>query len=181
MPTERRQPSTDTAPRDPADVVIRQATPEDLEIAGQICVDAYEAAGQLDDGPHHGYAAVLADTGSRMRDALLLVALREDEVVGTVTICAPSSPFSEIAQEGEIEFRFLSVAPSAWGTGVGSYLIAACEAYAREEGAQRIVLCVRDINAAALTVYESRGFVRLPERDWRPIPSVELLALHKMM
>ena len=100
-------------------------------------------------------------------------------VVGTVTICPPASPFREIGRDGEVEFRFLAVAPEAWGHGVGNALVVACEDHARAIGSNRLVICVRDINAAAMTLYERQGFQRLPERDWHPVPEVALLAFEK--
>ena len=160
-------------------VVVRRATPDDLAAAARISVEAYLGAGQLDDGPDGFYGTVLADTGSRESDALLLVAVQQEQVVGTVTICPPASPFREIGRDGEVEFRFLAVAPDAWGYGVGNALVAACEDHARSTGSNRLVICVRDINAAAMTLYERHGFQRLPERDWHPVPEVALLAFEK--
>lgn len=148
---------------------------------GRICVEAYQRAGQLEDGPKGGYGLVLADAAARYRDALVLVAVRNDEVVGTVTITPEGSPFREIGQDGEVEFRFLAVAPSAWGGGVGTALIEACFAHAREVGSHRISICVRDTNVGAMAAYRKHGFTRLPERDWQPVPEVTLLALHKVL
>lgn len=158
-------------------IVVRRATPADLEEAGRIAVTAYETAGQLDDGPHQGYGTVLADTASRMRDALLLVAERDGQIVGTVTICPPESPVAEIGRDGEVEFRFLAVDPAAWRTGVADALIAACDDHARETGAHSLAISVRDINHGARALYEKRGFTRVPERDWSPVPNVELYVL----
>ena len=160
-------------------VVVRPATLEDLDVVARITVNAYAAAYQLDDGPNGVYGRVLRDAASRMREAVLLVAVRQDAIVGTVTITPEGSPFREVGKEGEVEFRFLAVAPSAWGSGVGSALINACHAHAREVGAYRMVICVRDNNASAMAMYHKHGFTRLPERDWQPVPGVVLLALEK--
>ncbi|HEV8025642.1 MAG TPA: GNAT family N-acetyltransferase [Candidatus Nanopelagicales bacterium] len=162
-------------------ISVRPAQGDDLEIVGRICVAAYEAAEQLEDGPNGGYGLVLANAAARYRDALLLVAVRNDEVVGTVTIAPEGSPFREIGQDGEVEFRFLAVAPSAWGGGVGSALIDACHAHAREIGARRLAICVRDNNAGAMAMYGRHGFTRMPERDWQPVPGVRLLALQRAL
>jgi ribosomal protein S18 acetylase RimI-like enzyme len=160
-------------------VHVRPATPDDLEDVAGIAVDAYLAAHQLDDGPDGAYGRVLGDAAARMREAVLLVAVRQDSIVGTVTICAEGSPFREIGQDGEVEFRFLAVAPSAWGSGVGTALIDACENHAREVGASRLAICVRDTNEGAMAMYLKHGFTRIPERDWCPVPGVALLALRK--
>ena len=160
---------------------MRPATPEDLEDVARTTVDAYVAANQLEDGPDGAYGRVLGDAAARLREAVLLVAVRQGSIVGTVTICPEGSPFREIGQGGEVEFRFLAVAPSAWGGGVGSTLIDACHAYAQEVGSQRMAICVRDTNEGAMAMYLKHGFTRLPERDWRPVPGVELLALQKAL
>ncbi len=158
-------------------IVVRPATSADLEDAGRICVDAYETAGQLDDGPHQGYGAVLADTASRMQDAVLLVAERDGDIVGTVTICPLGSSVAEIGREGEVEFRFLAVDPAAWRTGVADALIEACDQHARATGAHSLAISVRDINHGARALYEKRGFARQADRDWSPVPNVELYVL----
>ncbi|MDA2988196.1 MAG: GNAT family N-acetyltransferase [Actinomycetota bacterium] len=160
-------------------ISVRPAQEEDLEIVGQICVQAYQAAEQLEDGPDGRYGQVLADTSARHREALILVAERDGQVVGTVTITPEGSPFREIGQDGEVEFRFLAVAPSAWGSGVGTALIDACLAHARDVGSHRMAICVRDNNAGAMAMYRKHGFTRQPERDWQPVPGVTLLALQE--
>ncbi len=158
-------------------ITVRPATLDDLGEAGRICVEAYEMAGQLDDGPHQGYGVVLADTASRMRDALLLVAERDGVIIGTVTICPMGSSVAEIGRDGEVEFRFLAVDPAAWRTGVADALVQACEDHARTSGASALAISVRDTNNGARSLYERRGFTRQADRDWTPVPGVELYVL----
>lgn len=156
-------------------VLVRTAVENDLDIVGRISVEAYRAAGQLDNESEDGYALVLSNARARYSEALLLVAIHEDVVVGTVTICPIGSRFHEIGEVGEVEFRFLAVAPFAWGGGVGTALIDACHHHARDVGATRLVICVRDTNAGAISMYVRYGFTRMPERDWEPVPGVRLL------
>jgi ribosomal protein S18 acetylase RimI-like enzyme len=158
-----------------SDLVIRPAREADLEAVGAICVAAYDAAGQLE--PGSPYASTLSDARARMEDGLLLVAERDGVVVGTATITPPGSEFREIGRDDEVEFRFLAVAPSAWRTGVGNALVAACEQHAQQTGATAMAICVRDTNTSAAAMYERMGFTRIPERDWTPRPGVDLLAL----
>ncbi len=160
-------------------IVVRRAIEADLEAVATITVDAYRSAHQLDDGPDGGYGLILADAAGRSHDAVLLVATRHDQVLGTVTICPQGSPFREIGRDGEVEFRFLAVEPSAWGTGIGTALVDACVAHAQEVGADRLVISVRDNNREAQLMYERQGFIRMPKRDWQPVPGVELLAMHR--
>ena len=159
--------------------MVRPATHDDLDVVGRLCVDAYIEAGQLDDDSSHGYSRVLSDARARFRDAVLLVAARGDDVVGTVTICPPGSPFREIAGEGEMEFRFLAVAPAAWGGGVGVALVECCRAYARDAGVAQLVIGVRDTNVSAMALYERCGFTRTPTRDFEPVPGVRLLGFRR--
>ena len=44
-------------------------------------------------------------------------------------------------------------------------------------GAQAVVISARDFVQSALRLYARLGFVRIPERDWSPIPGVQLVAL----
>jgi len=162
---------------DSTTVDIRRARAEDLERAADICVAAYAAAGQLE--PGSPYVADLRATGERARDGILLVAERDGVIVGTATICPPGSAFREIGADGEVEFRFLAVAPEAQGAGIATALIAAIEQHARDTEAVRLAICVRDTNTGAAAMYERMGFTRVPHRDWSPRPGVDLLALER--
>lgn len=164
----------DSAPV-PSAILIRPAAESDLDVVGEICVAAYDAAGQLE--PGSPYAATLRDTSGRMADGVLLVAERDGVVVGTTTITPPGSAFREIGRDDEVEFRFLAVAPAAWRTGVADALVSACEQHAQATGARALAICVRDTNTSAAAMYERMGFTRVPERDWTPRPGVDLLAL----
>lgn len=154
---------------------VRPARPDEWARAGALCVAAYDAAGQLD--PGSTYHAVLVDAAGRALDSLVLVAVRAEKVVGTVTICSPGSASREIGAPDEIEFRFLAVDPAAWRSGVAEAMVAAIDEHARSEGARGLAICVRDTNTAAARLYERLGFVRDPDRDWNPEPDVRLLAL----
>lgn len=156
-------------------VKVRSARPEDLADVSRISVAAYDSAGQLD--PDSPYRQTLADVAARDEAGILLVAERGGRVVGTVTICPVDSAFAEIGQADELEFRFLAVDPVAWGTGVADALIDACDSRARQQGATALTICVRDTNTGAAAMYAKRGFSRVPDRDWSPVPGVDLLAL----
>jgi GNAT superfamily N-acetyltransferase len=158
-------------------VQIRPARHDELTAVGDLCVAAYVAGGHL--SPSDPYATTLADAPARAASTTILVAVSDDRIVGTVTICPPESPYAEVCREGESEFRFLAVAPSAWRTGVGQALVAACEKRAVEQGQSAHVICVIDRNTGAHAFYENLGFHRFPERDWDPIPGVHLQALRR--
>ena len=55
-------------------------------------------------------------------------------------------------------------------------LAAACLDRARQDGRRRLVLHTATYMPAAVRLYERLGFARLPERDFSPVPNVDLIA-----
>jgi ribosomal protein S18 acetylase RimI-like enzyme len=158
-----------------ADLIIRPATEADLSAVGSVTVEAYRAEGFV--GDHDDYATVLADAASRFRDAELIVAQDESgTVLGSVTVVRPGTPYAEVSRPGELEFRMLAVTAAARGRGVGETLVRAVIDKARETGATHVVLSSSEKMLAAHRLYERLGFTRLPERDWSPLPGVDLRA-----
>jgi ribosomal protein S18 acetylase RimI-like enzyme len=158
-----------------ADLIIRPATEADLPAVGSVTVEAYRAEGFV--GDHDDYATLLADAASRFRDAELLVAQDESgTVLGSVTVVRPGTPYAEVSRPGELEFRMLAVTAAARGRGVGETLVRAVIDKARETGATHVVLSSSEKMLAAHRLYERLGFTRLPERDWSPLPGVDLRA-----
>lgn len=160
-------------------LVVRAAETDELEAVGALTVAAYE---EFTLGEGDPYLARLRDAASRAREAELYVACAPDpsgageRLVGTVTVCPPGSPWREIARDDEGEFRMLAVAPSARGRGVGDALVAFCLDLFRARGARGVALSSLVEMHAAHRLYERYGFERRPERDWRPLPHVPLLA-----
>jgi len=156
-----------------SDVRLRRATPADHAAIGEVTVAAYE---EFTEGPDDHYVEKLRDAATRDREAELWLAEVDGEVVGTVTITPEGSPWREIGQPGEGEFRMLAVAPEARGRGVGEALMQLVFDSFRERGAHAIVLSSLAEMTAAHRVYGRLGFERLPERDWSPVPGVDLIA-----
>ena len=153
---------------------IRRARPDELDAVGQLTVDAYVGGGVIPaDAPYLGF---LGDAVHRDAEAELWVAVDGRGVVGTVTFVEPGSLLSEISREGEAEIRSLAVAPSASGEGIGEALTRHTIALARERGLTSMVLSSSTTMHAAHRLYERLGFTRLPERDWSPVPGVQLVA-----
>ncbi|PGH42610.1 Ribosomal protein S18 acetylase RimI [Micromonospora sediminicola] len=159
-------------------LLVRRAEPADFPAVARLTVAAYEADGQLKG--ENGYAVVLADVAGRAETGEVLVAVDQPtgSVLGAVTFVLPGTPYAELAGPGEAEFRMLAVDPAAQGRGAGAALARACVARAVELGCTAVVICVRDgMAASARRLYDGLGFVRLPEKDWSPLPGVELLGL----
>jgi len=76
---------------------------------------------------------------------------------------------------GEAEIRALAVRPEAQGAGVGGQLLRAVIELAARLGTTHLVLSTEPEMRTAHRLYERAGFVRLPERDWSPVPGVNLL------
>ena len=155
-------------------IIVRPAHTSELADIGELTVEAYTEFMVPDDG----YAHRLRDAVTRAREAELYVALAGDSLAGTVTFCPQGSPWGELAQPGEGEFRMLAVRPSARGGGIAQALVSVCLERSRELGYHAIVLSTLPEMAAAHRLYERLGFHRLPERDWSPEDGVDLIAFY---
>ncbi|MDM4720608.1 N-acetyltransferase [Micromonospora sp. WMMA1363] len=157
---------------------VRLAGPADFVAVARLTVAAYEADGQLKG--ETGYAEVLADVATRAEhgDVLVVVDQATAAVLGSVTFVLPGTRYAELSGPGEAEFRMLAVDPAAQGRGVGAALVDECVARAAKGGCSAVVICVRDgFAASAQRLYQRRGFVRVPAKDWSPLAGVHLLAL----
>jgi ribosomal protein S18 acetylase RimI-like enzyme len=155
-------------------VEIRRARPEDLEAVGRVTVAAYA---EFTAGDADGYIQHLRDATIRDREAELWVATPDDseEILGTVTVTPVGSPWREVGRDGEGEFRMLAVSPAARGGGVGGALVDLVVDRFHREGASAVVMSTLPQMRAAHRIYERAGFVRDPERDWSPMPGVDLI------
>ena len=143
---------------------------------GDLTVAAYEPFLL---GPEDFYIERLRDTAVRDEQAEVWVALLDGVVAGSVTICPPGSLWREIADPGEGEFRMLAVDPAYRGRGVARALTTLVLDRCRREGDHCVVLSSLDRMTAAHGLYESLGFVRVPDRDWQPQPTVSLIVYHR--
>ncbi|WP_030780894.1 GNAT family N-acetyltransferase [Streptomyces sp. NRRL S-920] len=156
-------------------LTIRSARPEEYETLGDLTAQAYLDGGHLDFGEDDPYLAVLRDVAGRAATAEVLVAEAGDEILGCVTYVPAGGPMADITRDGEAEIRMLAVSPAARGRGTGETLVRECVRRAEEAGRTALVLSTQTSMHAAHRLYERLGFVRTPERDWRPIETVPLL------
>jgi GNAT superfamily N-acetyltransferase len=155
-------------------VQVRDVTPDEYARAGAVVLAAYRAL----PGAHmsDGYATQLADVGRRATEAEVLVAV-DPGLIGCVTFVPDAgSPWAELVEENESAIRMLAVDPPAQGRGVGRALLETCLERARWLGRDAVFLHSTPWMHAAHHLYATAGFVRVPARDWTPVPDVPLLA-----
>jgi ribosomal protein S18 acetylase RimI-like enzyme len=150
---------------------IRPAAPAEFDAVAELCVAAYAPFVAGD----HVYLAELRNVARRAAEAKLLVAADDGRVLGTVTFVPDGGPLGEIAGETESEFRMLAVDPSAQGRGVGTALLRRVLDDSGRRGKAAVVCSSQPTMRAAHRIYERLGFTRAPERDWSPMPGVDLL------
>jgi ribosomal protein S18 acetylase RimI-like enzyme len=156
---------------------VREAHPDELDVAGGLVADAYEAAGVISSDTW--YLDKIRDARGRFRHCPILLAVEEGSgtVLGCVTyVPGPGNPFSELEQEGEAGFRMLGVAPWAQRRGVGEALVQACIERALLAGRRGLAISTGPEMRSAHRLYERLGFRRAPGRDFDPVPGVHLLA-----
>lgn len=153
---------------------IRRARPEEYDAVGELTAQAYLAGGHV--VPGDSYLPSLLDAAGRADRAELWVAVEGAALLGTVTYCPHGSDWREIAVQDEGEFRTLAVRADAQRRGVGEALVRQCLERSVEDHDRGIVLSTLPTQRSAHRVYERVGFRRLPERDWSPIPGVDLWA-----
>jgi GNAT superfamily N-acetyltransferase len=158
----------------PTEIVIRPYVDEDLEPLveriRELQVSERRLESRMKDTSEIGAWYVdnmLRD--ARERDGVVLVADLDGTVAGYASV------FARVACEDddEIPYTFalladLAVSPALRGRGIGRRLIAACEAFARDRGAQWLRITVLAANEDAVRLYRSAGFApRLIDLEMR--------------
>ena len=156
----------------PPALAVSPAGPGDFDRIADLSVRVYVGGGLASEG----YTSDLADVAGRASRAELLV-VRDDNghVVGSVALVL-SGDFGEVTtSDEEAAFRMLVVDPAAQGGGLGTLLVTTCLDRARAAGKRRMVIATGTRMTAAQRLYERLGFTRLPERDWSPVPGIDLI------
>ena len=151
---------------------MRPAHPAEYARVGELTAGVYEAEGWATGS----YLDVLRDVADRARTAQVLLAEQDGQLLGAVTVAARGGPYAEQAGPGEAEVRMLVTDPAVRGRGTGTALMQAALAVARREGCSAVRLSSEPGMTAAHRLYERLGFRRAPDRDWQPVPGLQLLA-----
>jgi ribosomal protein S18 acetylase RimI-like enzyme len=159
-------------PAGSSSLTVEPARPEDFAAIARLTVDVY-VGGQL---ATDAYTPQLADVAGRASRSDVLVARdAEGRIVGSVALVVRGDFGQVTTSEEEAAFRMLVVDPAARGQGIGELLVTTCLDRARAAGKRRMVLSTDPRMTAAHRLYERMGFRRLAERDWSPMPGVDLL------
>lgn len=152
---------------------VRPISPGEHAAVAEMTLRVYEVA--LGEVLTDDYRVILADVDDRAANAVVLVAVDGEALLGSITYVPGPGPYAEFESPDEAGIRMLVVAPEAQRRGVGAALVRACVDEARRAGKARISLHTTPAMTAAQRLYEGLGFRRAPERDWVPEPGVTLL------
>ncbi len=152
-------------------IEVRRARPAEFDAVGALLGDTYLAEGWASGG----YLPVLRDVAARAAQSLVLVALEDGRVVGSVTVATGGGRYAEQAGPGEAVVRMLLTDPALRGRGVGGALMDAALDAAVADGCTRVRLSTQAEMASAHRLYERLGFVRTPGDDWSPELGLTLL------
>ena len=138
-------------------IIIREATPEDATA----CMEHSRKVGAETDNLSFGadgFPVTLEGEKEYIKimngapRSVLYVAVRGDEVVGTVSLNGLPRRMSHRAELG------ITVLMSEWGKGLGNRLMEAAIDYAKNSGIEIIELAVRSDNYRAIRLYEKCNF-----------------------
>ena len=161
---------------------IRDARSEERDTIATLTHTAYAEYAKIMDptaweGLDSAVDAALASTDAIDR----IVAVHDGTVIGSVLLYPPAAQAYSFTSERAAgpELRLLAVAPEWRGKGVGEALVHECVRRARASGATELGLHTSHSMRTAMRLYERLGFVRAPERDFRP-PGTEVVEGYRL-
>ncbi|NNF69815.1 MAG: GNAT family N-acetyltransferase [Acidimicrobiia bacterium] len=145
-------------------IVVRVAEPDDADAMGRVHVEAWQAAytgimpedflTSLDATARAAEWRAVMERNPNPEEGRRLVAELGDTVVGLALVW----PGRQKDEKGLGELIMINTAPSAWGTGAGTALLAGCVDGLTQLGFAEAVLWVAADNARARRFYEREGW-----------------------
>ena len=158
----------------PADLVIRDARPDEVDTVGNLILEAYaqfEAAYPADSWSR--YYGMVGRMQEHFDAAEVIVAELEGRLIGTVTFYRDGSKSGQGEwPKGWAGVLRLAVLPGHRGLGLGKLLTQECIRRCRDAGIPTLALHTTDWMPLAKSMYERMGFVREPSFDFIPRPGI---------
>jgi N-acetylglutamate synthase-like GNAT family acetyltransferase len=135
--------------------LVRLAKAEDAEAIASVMFRAFTEYRDL--YTPEGFAATAIpdeEVLSRMRQGPVLVALIDEEIVGTASV---------VKKDDSLYVRGMAVLPEKRGNRIGELLLAQIEKYAVGEGCKRLFLSTTPFLDRAIRLYEKFGFNRIDD------------------
>lgn len=136
-------------------IETRLATQEDASLVASVLKTAFEEYRSL--YTDQGFAATTPNTDQiqcRMLDGPIWIALRDNDVVGTVSV---------VLRDEELYIRGMAVLPSSRGLRLGDLLLKQVESFALAHNCKRLILSTTPFLLRAIRLYEQAGFRRTAE------------------
>jgi ribosomal protein S18 acetylase RimI-like enzyme len=112
-------------------------------------------------------AAIQFEPSAVRNRGRLICARREDGLLaGMVILVLPGSLARILAEGDEAEIHLLGVKPEFRGKGLGRRVVTAALELAKAGGHSKLLLCTQIGMKSAHRLYESLGFIRVPDRDF---------------
>jgi ribosomal protein S18 acetylase RimI-like enzyme len=145
----------------PDEIEIRPTRESEYAAAGEATARAFREFLTPDSPGWEAYLARIADVGSRAGRAIVLVAVEDRVIAGSITLELDSriSPgAADPLAPDEAHVRMLGVSPDHRGRGIARRLMLACIDAARAHGKQVMTLDTDPVMTAAQQLYASLGF-----------------------
>lgn len=160
---------------DKIDYTIRNASPDEYEMIGSLMTEVYA---QLDGFPKQQeqpeYYQLLSnvEAWTTKPDADILVAKScQNAILGAVIYFNDMQYYgsggSASTEKNAAGFRLLAVHASARNKGIGRLLVTQCIRKAKEANRRDVIIHTTKAMQVAWKMYESFGFKRAPERDFK--------------
>ena len=119
---------------------------------------------------------MLRDVAARAAAAEVLAAEEDGALLGTVTFVPDGGPLGEIARPGRPSSGCSPSRRPARAAGSAARCSRTSSRRAAPARKAGVVCSSQPAMRAAHRVYERLGFRRAPERDWSPVPGMDLYA-----